>query len=286
MTYKQIKQVEDFKKELNQLQRSTAFSYKTLYEKGKTLHEKISASNVGYGVAVNWNKCFHVSYAGNSNFSYLIGEIRSNLEVMSSALQGILDAIPQYSYMLEVRRDIARGKKLKESNKYNFIAEIVVKYQGIIDFGKAIQDYLKEDNIFSLPVVNTPYFSGVIQKLELYLVEICEEKKTAKRQAHEKQTVVNVNQQVNQNQETNVNVTLSFEDCFKALDDCETLDDVETQEIKAQLEEIQELLKDKKGKKKSIKQKIGNVLKWIAEKGTDVMIAVLPTLLQSLQGLQ
>ena len=130
-------------------------------------------------------------------------------------------------------------------------------------------------------------FKGVIQKLNLYLTEICEEKKVVRTQSQFKQPIiqVNQNQNVNQNQETNVNISFLFEDCFKALDDCETLDEIETQEIKAQLQEIQELLKDKKGQKKSIKSKIASILKWIAEKGTDVMITVLPMLLQSLQGL-
>ncbi|MBO5223060.1 MAG: hypothetical protein J6C23_00915 [Clostridia bacterium] len=285
MTYKQIEQIESFIKEVNELKEDTAIAHKVLYERGRTLHEKFSASNVGYMVAVNWNNCAFFGYAGNST-TYFVDKIKSNLEVMLSALKGILDAIPQYSYILEVRKDIARGRKIKKADKHNFIAEIVVKYQGKIDFGKVIQDYLKEDNMLSWSIEDTSYFNGIIQKLELYLVEICEEKKTAKRQTQEKQTVVNVNQNVNQNQETNVNVTISFEDCFKALDDCETLNDTETQEIKKQLQEIQELLKDKKGKKKSIKSKIANILKWVAEKGTDVMIAVLPVLLQSLQGLQ
>ncbi len=55
------------------------------------------------------------------------------------------------------------------------------------------------------------------------------------------------------------------------------------EELKEMLGEIEKLLKDKKGQKKTIRQKIGNVLKWIADKTTDVMIAVLPVLLQSLE---
>ena len=285
MTYKQIEQIESFIQEVNELKNSTAIAHKILYERGRTLHEKFSASNVGYIVSVNWNKCAFFGFAGNST-TYFIDEIKSNFEVMLSALQGILDGVSYYPYILEVRKDIGRGKKVGKSGKRNFIAEMLVKYQGKIDFGKAVQDYLKKDGMLPLNDDETSYFNGVLQKLGFYLLEICEEKKTVKMQSQPKQNIFNIQQNQNVSQETNVNVEISFEDCFKALDDCETLDDAETQEIKTQLEEIQELLKDKKGKKKTIKQKIGNILKWVGDKGTDVMIAILPILLQNLQGLQ
>ena len=279
MTYKQIEQIEGFIKEVNELQENTAIADRILYERGRTLHEKFSASNIGYLVAIDWDKCSFYMY--DSGVQYYPEQIQSNLEVMLSALQGILDAIPQYPYILEVRKDIELGKD-SNTRKRAYITEMLVKYQGKIDFGKAVLDYVKNDSM----VAGNACHEGVLQKLGLYLLEICEEKKVARTQSQPKQNIFNIQQSQNVSQETNVSVEISFEDCFKALDDCETLDDTETQEIKAQLEEIQELLKDKKGKKKSIKQKIGNILKWIAEKGTDVMIAVLPVVLQSLRGLQ
>ena len=280
MTYKQIEQIESFIKEVNELKESTTIAHKVLYERGRTLHEKFSASNVGYLASVNWNNCAFFGFA-NGTTTYYIDKIKSNFEVMLSALQGILDAIPQYPYILEVRKDIELGKE-SNTRKRAYITEMLVKYQGKIDFGKAVLDYVKNDSM----IAGNACHEGVLQKLGLYLLEICEEKKAVRTQSQPKQNIFNIQQSQNVSQETNISVEISFEDCFKALDDCETLDDTETQEIKAQLEEIQELLKDKKGKKKSIKQKIGNVLKWIAEKGTDVMIAVLPVVLQSLQGLQ
>ena len=285
MTYKQIQQLEDFIKDVKGLKNNITLSHKDLYEQGKTLHERIVACNLGYSLTIPWKNYAFFSFSDNEAV-YYVDKIKSSMEVMISALQGILDSIPQYPYILEVRKDIARGRKIKKADKRSFVAEMVVKYQGEIEFGKVIQDYLKEDNMLSWSIDDLSYFNGVMQKLELYLTDVCKEKRSSKRQNQEKQTVVNVNQNVSQNQETNVTTNISFEDCFKALDDCETLDDAETQAIKAQLEEIQELLKDKKGKKKTIKQKIGNILKWIADKGTDVMIAVLPVVLQNLQGLQ
>ena len=284
MTYKQIEQIEKFIHEVKELnEKRTTLTPQQWLASAMTMNEKLLVSGIGYNNTMDWEKCSYFMYEDGTK--YFPEEIASNIAVMLSALQGILDAIPQYPYILEVRKDIARGRKIKKANKHNFIAEIVVKYQGKIDFGKVIQDYLKEDNMLSWSIEDASYFNGLIQKLELYLSEICEEKKVVKPQSQPKPNIV-IQQNQNVNQEANINIAVSFEDCFKALDDCETLDDVETQEIKAQLEEIQELLKDKKGKKKSIKQKIGNILKWIAEKGTDVMVAVLPVVLQGLQGLQ
>jgi len=285
MTYKQIEQIEGFIKEVNELKENTAITDRLLYERGQTLHEKFSASNIGYLVAIDWDKCSLYMY--DSDVQYYPEHIQSNFEVMLSALQGILNAIPQYPYILEVRKDIKEGRNVKDSSaKRRFVTEISIKYQGRIDFGKNVQQFVKESE-FPLVYCNlNAICEGVIQRLSLYLNELFQEHKTEQKKTQSKQTVVNVNQNVSQNQETNVNVAISFEDCFKALDDCETLNDTETLEIKAQLEEIQELLKDKKGKKKTIKQKIGSILKWVGDKGTDVMIAILPIVLQNLQGLQ
>ena len=283
MTYKQIEQIEQYIKEAEWLKNSI-IPEKDLYSSAKNLDDKAKASSINYKADINWRKCQLVAY--NSGH-YDKKELLLNIDIIMAALQGILDSVSCYSYLLEVRKDIAKGKKIKDGEaKKRFITEISIKYQGKIDFGKSVQEFSKENDFFLFNLYIDAICEGVIQKLNLYLNEICEEKKSAKRQAQDKQTVVNVSQSVNQNQETNVNVTISFEDCFKALDDCETLDDSETQEIKTQLKEIQELLKDKKGKKKNIKSKIASILKWVAEKGTDVMIAVLPVLMQSLQGLQ
>ena len=116
MTYKQIEQIESFIKEVNELKENTAIADRMLYERGRTLHEKFSASNVGYLASINWNNCAFFGFAGNST-TYYVDKIKSNLEVMLSALQGILDGISYYPYILEVRKDIELGKESKSLEK-------------------------------------------------------------------------------------------------------------------------------------------------------------------------
>ena len=291
MTYRQIQQVEDYLKEVLYLINDVNVTDDQRYNKGKTLHKQIAASKFGYSLVLDWQKC-QVLDLSNSPTRYYTNKIKLNLEVMLSALQGILDSVVFYPYILEIRKDIEKGKKIKNGDaKERFVTEITIKYQGKVDFGKNVEKILKNDGLLILNYNIDAIHQGVLQKLELYLLEVCEEKRVIKAQSQSKQPIIqvnqnqNVNQNVNQNQETKVSVSLLFEDCFKAIDDCETLDESETKEIKTQIQEIQELLKDKKGRKKSIKSKIGSVLKWVAEKGSDVMLAVLPVLLQSLQGL-
>ncbi len=282
LTYKQIEQIEKFIKEIDYL-RNNSFNEEELYEGAVALDKRIAASGVGYHKAtVSWEHC--AIYTFTSEMKYYRSEIEVNLNVMTSALNGLLNAVSKYPYILEIKKNIQRGSKLSKTEaKRAFIIEMSAKYQGKIDFGKAIQEYVKKDELSFWTSDENAYHRGVVERLRMYLTELCEDKKETKPSSKSEKTVVHVNQ--NQSVSQQVNVTITFEDCFKALDDCETLGEEELKEIKAQIQEIQELLKDKKGKKKTIREKISSVLKWVANKGTDVMIAVLPFVLQNLQGL-
>ncbi len=282
LTYRQIEKIETFIKETEELKES-GLAGEDFYNKSVALDNKIMASELEYMSIINWKDCFY--YSSNSHsMKYYVEKIKSKIDMIKSSLQGLLDAYTVYPYILEVRKDIEKGKALQNFEHKDFIIEICAKYQGKVDFGKTAQDYCNKK--FSLKSNEAESLcNGMLTKLEFYLNEICEEKKVAKSQPTQKQMVVNFNQTQTNHQETNVNIKITIEDCFKALDDCETLKYDEIEEIKQQLSEIENLLKDKKGKRKVIKEKISNALKWIANKGTDVMIAVLPFVLQNLQGL-
>ena len=175
------------------------------------------------------------------------------------------------------------GKNLiDKAEQVKFIEANKIKYEGEIDFGKEVSKYIEQANSYGYPPLNTEQvFVGFLARIEMYLDDVCNEKTTKKTVTKsEPKTVVNVQQ--NNNQTVNQNIEITIEQCFKRLDDCESISEEEIQKIKEQINEIECLLKDKLGKKKTIKEKIGNILKIIAEKGTDVMISVLPTIVQML----
>ena len=285
LTYRQIERVEKFLVEIYALTEHTNISDKEKYNKSKIIDEQLAACSIGYYITLDWDKCAIYNFSTGET-RYVRENILSNLIVMKSALQDILDGLDSYPIVLAMREDIQSGKKINHPvEQRKFIEQMLVKYSGKVDFGKAVQDYIKQDSLVPMYLHEEAYHKGVIEKLKLYLHEICEEKKSIKKQTNAKQTVVNVNQSVNQNQETNVNVPISFEDCFKSIVDCDSLNEKEAEEIKGQLIEIIELLKDKKGKRKAVREKFSVALKWIADKGVDTMIATLPYIVQCLKGL-
>lgn len=285
LTYKQIDQIEQYIKELNVLKSNCELQGKALYVAVESLENKIVASKIGYVHDIfRWDDAMNYSYDYEVLY-YHDEKTRTFIDIIISSLEGILNALPFYHELNEVRTDVKYGKQLsKDQAKRNFIVEMSVKYNGKIDFGKAVQEYVKKIGEFGFPFVNDDsYCQGVIKKLEFYIDELVCDKKNSKPSTHEKSLPINIIQ--NNQQTVSQSMSFAFEDCFKSLNDCETLSEEDLSKIKAQIGEIQDLLKEKKGKKKTIKEKIGNILKWTADKATDVMIAVLPALVTALQGL-
>ena len=285
ITYKQIEQIEKYLVPVNKLREQKTYVSKELYETSKNLDERIRASSIGYSPIINWNNCL-VVYS-DRNISFNSATIKSNLMVMQAALEGILNSIPYYSEIVAIRKDIANGREIDgNEEKQSFVAELVTTYQGKIDFGADIYDFVRSDVSFYWEQKYDSIYNGVLRRMELYLNDIGKEKHSSSERVDKRPNIiVNQNQNVNQTQSSNIDIDISMEDCFKNLDDCETLTPSDLEEIKEQINEIRNLLQNKKGKKKTIKEKIGSILKWLADRGTDVMIAVLPHLTKVLQGL-
>lgn len=285
ITYKQIEQIEKYLAEVEELQNKKCCDDESFFKASKGLDERMRASNIGYSSTLSWS-CFYFEYSTGQTI-YNVGTIKSNLMVMQAALEGILNSIPYYSEIVAIRKDIARGKKIVvNEEKQAFVMEMIATYQGKIDLGDDADVFAKSDFSFLWDIRYDSIYNGILSRMELYLNDIGKEKHSSTERVDKRPYItVNQNQNVNQTQSSNIDIDISMEDCFKNLDDCETLTPSDLEEIKEQINEIRNLLQNKKGKKKTIKEKIGSILKWLADRGTDVMIALLPYLIQVLQGL-
>lgn len=83
----------------------------------------------------------------------------------------------------------------------------------------------------------------------------------------------------NLNVTTNVNVSITFEQVRSQIEDMTSLTDEETQEIKAKLDELENIV-NSKDKKKTKWEQAKSVLVWLADKSFDVGMALLPLLLK------
>lgn len=287
MTYQQIELAEKYIARAKYIKDKSNYPAEFLHSESNTLDTEAKASGIGYkGDCIDWRDAVEWS---EGECYYNIEQIKRILDTIIAELNGLLIAIPYYGLLCDIRKDIKRGNQTKNSKKFNFVVEMVTKYDGKISFGKVVLDYIKDGDLV-LSSNTEPIFNGVAEKLKIYMQELCEEKKTARSNSGKSTTTnININQQQQNTQTATANQTVSvtFEDCFKSLDDCETIHEnkAELNEIKQQITELQNLLKDSKGKKIMIREKISSLLKWIADKGTDVMTAVLPVVLAGLQKL-
>lgn len=281
ITYKQIERVENYIKDVQNLKNNTSLSNEDLYNASENLDDMVVVSNLGYVSKIYWSNCV----LGDRDDEYDVNEVKRCLNILQSALEGILNAVPYYQEIVEIREDIYRGKEIEEvEEKQAFVNEMIVAYKGKIDFGKEVNEFAEKDFHLFWEQKYDSIYNGVLRRMKKYLNEIGKEKQQpSKIPGHS--TIVNVNQEQKQEQNQKIDISVSVENCFKDLDDCETLPVNELEEIKSQVSEIQELLKDKRGKKKKITERIGDILKWLGDKGTDVMIALLSLLIQMLKGL-
>lgn len=85
--------------------------------------------------------------------------------------------------------------------------------------------------------------------------------------------------QIMNTNENKVNINISFSDVRREIEDMSALPDTEIEEIMNKINELEKIVKspDRKSKKW---ENAKSIVKWIADKGVDVGIALLPLLLQ------
>ncbi len=111
------------------------------------------------------------------------------------------------------------------------------------------------------------------EKLELYMATLIREKEIES----SRQSLVSINNTNNNSNSMNFNVTFTY-----ARSKIENMTSLAEKEIKEVLEKVDELEKivESQERRSSKWEKASDIIKWIADKGVDVGIALLPLLLQ------
>lgn len=285
MTFRELVQIEKYIQEINNIKR-LSISGDELRVRSNILNGQISSSVKGYAPkGINWNDAWVWDKYPKGHYD--VEKCKAILDIMQAALQGILNSLPYYDEVCDLGKDISYGRNISSSakSKSDFIVEMVKKYSRNIKFEQPIinvRDSILAGNVLSEEQLDF-VFRTLLLDMEEYRKSLFDDKRDLK-EAVNTPVLVKVAQTQNNSQVQNVatDLNVSIQDCLKDLDDCETLNEQEKEDIKAQLEEIKQLLEDKRGKKKTIRGKISSILKWVADKSTDAMIAVLPTLITTL----
>lgn len=279
MTYQEILQAEKYLEEISSLQKM-AINGEPIWEEISNLDDRICTSFDKYApVGIDWQYINYGDHYGNDCI-----ELVPILDIMTTALQALLNKEPQYGTIKMVQCDLDRCASCLGGNERDLILELVPKYSCFIKFDKSIYTYIEKNNELLFDDRTVQIFKAVVGNLRFYLEDLTVPKRITT--AKEKTPPVQVINTQNNTQTVLVKLEIDIDNCLKELDDCETLSAEELDEIKVQLADMQELLKDKKGKKKPIREKIKSMLKWVADKGTDAIIALLPTLVSILTNLQ
>lgn len=286
MTEQEIIQAEKFLSEIGKIRNDAKLKGSRYYTAAKTIEGKIKSCFSSFNPqGYSWQS---IALSINCNID-VTKSVDDALDIMHECLQSILNRIPKYDLICRLRNDISYGKRIGVQYHRGFIEEKVPYYSAYFSFPNEVEELMTnwrsgkeadeehEESIFRLTLATME------QQVDLLLG--IGEKKQGEGSVVPKQSII-VAPTFNQNQTVQVNTEISIENCLKELDDCEALSEEELDAIKKQLSEIQELLKDKKGKKKNIREKIASILKWMAEKTTDVMIAVLPTIVTILSNVK
>ena len=74
-------------------------------------------------------------------------------------------------------------------------------------------------------------------------------------------------------------MNISFEDARKTINDMSSLSENEIEEIQSKINALEEIVNSKESKSKKW-SKAKDIIKWVADKGVDVGIALLPLILK------
>lgn len=171
-----------------------------------------------------------------------------------------------------IDEDIHRGKEIVEKrdtvNCNEFHKMLISKYSPIIDsFGENLYPLFHDvDKSSCVSNIKT-----MVSKLELFKAM------EYKNMVDKTETGITIN---NNNTNSNtIDINISFERARKTIENMTALPDSEVEEILSKMKELEAIVQSKDRKTKKWENAKG-IVKWIADKGVDVGITLLPLLLQ------
>lgn len=177
--------------------------------------------------------------------------------------------------LLEIMKmDIKRCEESQNSNEgtHRLYQALIAKYNGIFEgFEKDIPTSGKAASgggEFNY----RPELNAIKEKLELLIATDNEKDPLFSFKAMPMVQITNTN-------ENKVDINISFSDVRKEIENMSALPDGEIEEILNKINELEKIVKSSDRKSKKWENAKG-IVKWIADKGVDVGIALLPLLLQ------
>lgn len=168
--------------------------------------------------------------------------------------------------------DIEKCKhEIKNGNKesqYGLFSILQSKYAKIIDgFTDGLKDLFYDENgkkcLCNLQIL--------LEKLEMF--EAMDYKNQYALKSEDRSITFNNNNQVT------VNLNLTFSEARERVENMSSLQEAEIEEILAKITELEKIVASKERKTKKWEQAKG-IIKWVADKGVDVGIALLPLILK------
>lgn len=297
MTYKMFLQVEEYISEINNLiKNSKTCPEATLKEKAETLNSKIKSSIKEYRPeGISWDDAKQYcsdGLGGNVFAGYDVNKINNILDIMLVTLQAILNSLPCYDEICDLRKDISYGENISKNKKLkrNFIVEKIEKYSHSIKFDQSV--IIARDGILSGSELREEQldstFRIVLSNMENYMRSLFANKRDSiEMETSRAQNIINVTANGGNAMSysiaeatAKVDMSINIEQTIEQVKDA-CLNPEEEAAILAKLEEIKKIAQERN--KKTRWEKVKGVFKWLAEQSLQAAAWIIPLVFQLIQ---
>lgn len=220
-----------------------------------------------------------VSAGGAFNYRPELNAIKEKLELLLITEQS-KDSLFKFKEMMN--NDIEQLKKavsenaLSENEKKDLYMSVTAKYHSYVpQLGEGLYQYFAQQGFYDEVSGSSLDFNLRSIYNKLLAFRSLNYPGLGTRVSNVPNTVVNIS---NSNENNNT-ITISFDVVREKVNSMTSLPEEEIEEIQKRIDEIEEIVNSKESKSKKW-SKAKEIIKWIADKGVDVGIALLPLLLK------